>query len=1384
MKKEDIMFAKSQKSRRRRHAPPASAAIPAALTVLFAAAVPAVARPTFTWSGLATNGSSSLATSTNWVGNATPFSATNTTLLFNTNTNIYTVNNLANGFQLNSLQFGADAGPFVMTMLYGTQRGLQFMDDGGIPPSVSVAGTAPVRSFVDWLGGGSGLTVNIGAGGKFTQSGRVFNGSGTLIKTGAGTFDIVTDRIVSDRSFTDIQAGTLGINSLYSTGFNFASVLIRSGATLRADYTVGQNLLDRIGSGSAGNFVFTRNQSGTLNTTNTGATRYGAAGNVIFSGQLINNTGNHRLGAGGGTLTFTANSAVVGNNINIDGPGKIVFAGNFNGANSITVAPGGTVQMNGANTLGTVTGGMLLNGTLIANYDASSNLLSMINGGSTGTILLAQNTTANATSGFLNFTVNGGLGGVRLGAEGSVVFTGGGVIPANNLYRFGGSGTLTFANSGQLANFNGTTSAVIESGNVIYAGSQSYTGATTINSGATLRLNVPQSGVPNVLINSGAALIYGYNAADFNIVNPASVGEVLFGVNNSNFLNFGAGGGGAPNLPNVRFGALGNVTLSGQLVPATVGANAFEYKLGGGGGNLTLAAGNALFGSAGLNVAGAGKVVLAGANSYTGGTTVSAGGTLQANLTSSLGSGTNNVNIQTGGTLIAGFAADNNLLAKIAPASAGTLLLGQNTSAFLDLNRSGNALSNLKLGADGNVSYTGSFLGAAGTLYRFGGDGTLTFANSGQLGNASGTTGVSIESGTVVYNAPQSYSGQTNILGGGTLRLNSSTTGLTTQSVIIGTGGTLIYGSANFDFSRVNPASTGQALFAVDTSNNLNFGVFGAPNLPNVRFGALGNVTLGGQLFPADTGGGSFHYKLGGGGGQLTLTSTSALTGPASLSVAGTGSVRIVSPQSYTGATSVTGGGTLEVNSSSALGSGNTAITLDNGTLRTGAAFTTTRPFSLGAGGGTFDTTGGDLTLEMIANGQINGAQGRMIKTGAGTLTINNPNNFTQTYSGGTEIRGGTLAISGNPSVLFSGSDNSASVLIGQNGALLVNGTGNNSIGVQSAINKIDPASTGLVLLGTNVPSSSFLALGPVFSGALNRPGIRLGAEGNIQVDAFIAPAVVVAAGSTASLAPEYQYKLGGGSGKLTITQSGALGNQNDGIASVDIAGVGSTVELTNNNFYSGGTLVNSGRLLVNNGYSGSATGSGPVVLNAGSILGGNGRVDGNVSGAGMDIRPGMSPGILDIRGNLAMDAASVLNIEIGGTTAGIGNGFYDLLLVNGTAAVNGSLNVSFVNGFLPVPGQTFTFLISNGGISGLFNPVFPAVPGVSLSAQKVGNFNYVLFATSTAPSGFSAPPGLSMGAGNAVTVVPETGVVQLLLLGMPLAGGMAMRRALRPRRA
>jgi hypothetical protein len=157
-----------------------------------------------------------------------------------------------------------------------------------------------------------------------------------------------------------------------------------------------------------------------------------------------------------------------------------------------------------------------------------------------------------------------------------------------------------------------------------------------------------------------------------------------------------------------------------------------------------------------------------------------------------------------------------------------------------------------------------------------------------------------------------------------------------------------------------------------------------------------------------------------------------------------------------------------------------------------------------------------------------------------------------------------------------------------------------------------------------------------------------------------------------------------------SLTIAGALSNMGN-------VTVGSSSALN-----TGGAYTQAGGTTTLNG--GSLTAGGLVDIQGG-ILSGSGTINGSVRNAGqIDVGGAMAAGLLTINGDYTQTAAGVLNIEIGGTRPGVD---YDRLAISGTATLDGTLNVSLIDPFVPASGATFQIL-TFGSSSGMF--AFPNI--------------------------------------------------------------------------
>ena len=116
--------------------------------------------------------------------------------------------------------------------------------------------------------------------------------------------------------------------------------------------------------------------------------------------------------------------------------------------------------------------------------------------------------------------------------------------------------------------------------------------------------------------------------------------------------------------------------------------------------------------------------------------------------------------------------------------------------------------------------------------------------------------------------------------------------------------------------------------------------------------------------------------------------------------------------------------------------------------------------------------------------------------------------------------------------------------------------------------------------------------------------------------------------------------------------------------------------------------------------------GAGETSVDSG-LLGGHGTIGGNLLNRGI-VSPGRSLvtgnflGTLSVNNTYTQNAGGTLRIRI----AGLGAGQYDLLAVDGTANLSGTLHIVGLNGFGLRAGDQVTLLTAVGGVNGTFGTV------------------------------------------------------------------------------
>ncbi len=117
--------------------------------------------------------------------------------------------------------------------------------------------------------------------------------------------------------------------------------------------------------------------------------------------------------------------------------------------------------------------------------------------------------------------------------------------------------------------------------------------------------------------------------------------------------------------------------------------------------------------------------------------------------------------------------------------------------------------------------------------------------------------------------------------------------------------------------------------------------------------------------------------------------------------------------------------------------------------------------------------------------------------------------------------------------------------------------------------------------------------------------------------------------------------------------------------------------------------------------------GGGTLVIDPTASFTGGGNLGVDLENQGI-VRPGFSPGVLNVAGDYTQGASGTLEIDVAGTS----RGDWDLLAASGNVSLSGMLNVFLLGGFTPALGDSFTIVTAAGGLSGTFSDIlFPPLP-------------------------------------------------------------------------
>jgi len=700
-------------------------------------------------------------------------------------------------------------------------------------------------------------------------------GSGDVINNGALNFDRSDDITVGNNISGSGELAQESVATLILTGTNtYTGVTKTFGGTLQ----VGNGgAAGTLGSGNVemsfdSSLIFNRSDDLTVNNeiTGSGSVTQQGTGILILTG---NNTYDGGTTVAGGTLSLGSNTAA--------GTGAITTTGSvIDYADGVTIA--NPIVLNSEDTQLQVLAGSATQSGIISETGGARPLEKI--GDGTLTLTGANTYTGGTTVREGTLTVSGAAAAIshsgadfRIGTsdgdqamaiveagaqvvvhqtlvsrntgEGTLIVTGAGTTWQNtgSLFRVGDS---SGANSGALEVRDG---AQVTADNFMdIAANADSTGSVLVDgTGSTLTtadsLNVGFFGSGTLTVQNGGLVVRGSDAQGVRVANNSD---------STGILNLNSGGTVEALNISEGFGT-GTVHFNGGRFRATATSTTFQ---GFEAGDIQLLANGAFFdtqafalatsailqGMGGVTKEGSGTLILSGANTYSGGTTISAG-TLQigdGGTTGLIGGNvTNNANLSFNRSNNLAFDGDISGSGSLTKLGAGVLTLtGANTYS------GGTTISagTLQIGGAGTAgSITGNVTNNA--ALRFNRSDDLTYA-----GDISGTGSVrKLGAGMLILTGASTYSGATTVQSGGLL-VNGSlgNTELTVQNGALLGGSGNLGGNVTIQSGGILAPGNSPGILTIGGDLNLDAGSFTRMEINGTSPGTLHDqIVVGGTAF-------------------------------------------------------------------------------------------------------------------------------------------------------------------------------------------------------------------------------------------------------------------------------------------------------------------------------------------------------------------------------------------------------------------------------------------------------------------------------------------------------------------------------------------------------
>ena len=1029
----------------------------------------------------------------------------------------------------------------------------------------------------------------------------------------------------------------------------------------------------------------------------------------------------------------------------------LAVGGSISGSRGFTITNGGAVILGTANSYN---GGTAINNSIVEPDSINSFGAGAVT--NNGAILRLNVLSGTMTNAFIFTKTNiidlNNRSGISILLDGS--FGGSGTVIVSN---YTGGGTFTLGGKGDSGGGSSAGSWSAFTGAFIVAS----TNASGTASSGSIRFNDTSSGANNTG-NSSASFDLGNGAITLVTRNPGVT------------INLGELKGGSATF------LTGPGSSGGTCTWSIGGKNTSTTFVG-----VIKDQGNAS-GVAALTKVGTGTFTLAGNNTYSGATLISAGA-LQIGDGVTAGTGTFGTGGVTDNSTLIFARPDAVTVANVINGSGNVLQAGSNILTLTASNNfsGGIIISNngtILLGANGAIPNGTALMlgggGTGGTLDLFGKSLKITAltngASGGIIGNSSNSPAtlifnstsnsifsgaiqnsiaLQIQNGKLTLNGTNTFFGAT-VISGGTLALGAN--GSISNSPAIVLSGV----NSTFNVSAVSGFSlAGGQVFSGIGAVAGNFSATSNLISPATN-GTVGTLTFSNNL--TLNGGNTLNFDLstspGFGNDQLLVASNLNLSGMNTLQINPLSGTLVI--------------GTYKLIKFGALGSGGAANlqwlgSVGNGLQGAISVTATEVDLVVSPGAGSSLVWQGDGAANLWDQTSTNWIYGNALSDfGDGDFAIfndattNNVVNLTGTLQPGSI----TVDATNNYIIAGSGSIFGALVLTKTNSGALIILTTNFFNGVTTIMQGRVQLGNGLLggTLGNSlITDNGILQMQSPVPAALNNfmsgsgqlvqagPGMVTLASSNIfSGGTSISNGTILSVGTNGALG--FGNVLDNGTLDFNSAGNVSLNNSISGGGSVSLSGKG-TVALAGNNFYGGGTIVSNGVLQMAN-VSGSATGSGAVTVASGGTISGTGTISGALTiSSGGNLSAGIFSGPLTINNDVTVNSGAVLNFQI--------NTNNNFVAVAGNLILGSAINVTNAAG---LPDGTYPLFAYGGSLT--FAASLGATPSgrfYSLNTNLPGQINLVIAHVPGGGNGSGAPVTVT---DNGSTVTLDNGIVQIVI--------------------